>query len=87
MRGSFLGPSIRMAMLAGVILTVSACGSQGDTSNGSSGGNTGTKDNSGADSAANSVDYGDNDMDSNIAQIDAANSTTVSGGTKNNGSM
>ena len=87
MRASFFGQSIRMAMLAGVILTVSACGGHGDTSNGSSSGNTGTKDNSGGDSAANSVDYGDNDMDSNIAQIDAANSTTFGGGTKNNGSM
>ena len=70
----------RAMMAVGIALATAAC-SHGDTAN-NSGGSAGNASgaNSGstaADSAASNTDLGENDMDSNVAQYDTANSTTV----------
>jgi hypothetical protein len=80
--------AIPMILMAGVALVLSACGNHDGASNAASSNSSGA--NSG-DSGANGTDFGENDMDSNVAQIDAANSTTVggpkSGNATGNGAM
>ena len=95
MRNRLVERAIQMAMIAGAVLMLPACGSHDGASNdagnhggsagNSGGGGGGSSDSSG--SGANGTDLGENDMDSNVAQVDAANSTTVAGpkGTTGNG--
>ena len=78
----------RAMMAVGMALAMAAC-SHGDTGN-NSGGSAGNASgaNSGstaADSAASNTDFGENDMDSNVAQYDTANSITVPATTNNGG--
>jgi hypothetical protein len=79
MRKAVFASAVRAAMIASVALIASSCGKHDDSSNGSSG--NGGASASATDSAANSADFGDNDMDSNVAQTDTANSTMAGGQT------
>jgi len=76
--------AIHVGLVLSAALIASSCGSHGGSSNNASG--AGGSSDAGADSfenAARNGDYGDNDMDSNVAQLDAANGTTVSGSGNN----
>ena len=78
----------RAMMAVGMALAMAAC-SHSDTGS-NSGGSVGNASgaNSGgtaADSAASNTDFGENDMDSNVAQYDTANSTKVPATTNNGG--
>ena len=82
MRNTVLDRTIRMMMIAGAALMLASCG-HGDASNNSSGGGgggaSGNDSGSGAEGVTDNADLGDNDMDGNVAQLDQANGTTVSG--------
>ena len=80
MRILVLDRTIRTALVASAALLLAACGHNGasNDSNGSGGGGGGGSDAaSGTDNGTSNAELGDNDMDSNLAQTDAANGTTV----------
>lgn len=83
--------AIPMILTAGVALVLSACGNHDGASNAASSNSGGANSDGSGDSGANGTDFGENDMDSNVAQIDTANSTTVggpkSGNATGNGAM
>jgi len=84
-RNPIVTRAIHVGLVASAALIASSCGSHGGSSNNASG--AGGSSDAGADSFENEAkngDYGENDMDSNVAQSDAANGTTVSGGVNNN---
>ena len=85
MRSSDLNRGIMIVLTASAAMLLASCGSH-DSSNSSNGSGGSANSNSGGgggadsfDSAAKNGDYGDNNMDSNVAQTDTANSTTASG--------
>ena len=80
MRNMILNQAIRMMMIGSAALMLPSCGHD-DASNNSSGGGGGGggSGSDGSQSGASNADFGDNDMDSNVAQMDPANSTTADG--------
>ena len=85
MRSSGLKRGMMIGLTTSAAMLLASCGSHdsSNSSNGSSGSaNSNAGGGSGADSfdsAAKNGDYGENNMDSNVAQTDTANSTASSG--------